>query len=106
MAPSEASKGTEPARFRVVLAFSVVADYCASRLGAVHILQKTNVFARGFPLQLFGTFSFSHLEMCAVSERGALGSLESAKNGHQEVFCLIIFAGVDFGSFLGPFLSA
>ena len=60
--------------------------FYASGGGAVHIFQKISVFTQPGPRSLIGYFPFSQLEMCAVLERGALGSLGWAKNGTQEVF--------------------
>ena len=74
--------------------------------GAVHIFEKVSVFTQPGPLSLNGSFSFSQLEMCAVLERGALGSLKRVKNGHQERFFECLFSGVDFGLIFYPFLSA
>ena len=61
-------------------------DFIASGGGAVHIFPKMSVFTRQGPLRLNGRFSFSELEMCAVLERGALGSLKRAKKCNPERF--------------------
>ena len=60
--------------------------FYASGPGAVHIFAKNMVFIQYMKRSPFDHFPFSHLEMCAVLERGALGSLGWAKNGTQEVF--------------------
>ena len=61
-------------------------DFIASGGGAVHLFRKMTVFSRPGPLRLNGSFLFSQLEMCAVLERGALGSLKRVRNGHPERF--------------------
>ena len=81
-------------------------DFIASGGGAVHIFPKMSVFTQPGSLRLNGLFSFSQLEMCAVLERGALGSLGWAKNGVQERFFECFFGGSILDRFFYPFLSA
>ena len=69
----------------MAIAVGMLRFYCCGP-GAVHIFDKMRVFLQPGPLSLNGSFPFSQLEMCAVLERGALGSLKRVKNGHQERF--------------------
>ena len=66
-------------------------ELCGS--GAVHVCLKTSVFARGFPRAARGTFPFSQVAKRTVLGNGALGSLNIAKNGHQERFFGCFFRG-------------
>ena len=60
------------------------------------VVFKVNIliFTRPGPRDPRGLFLFSQLEMCAVLERGALGSLGWVKNGVQERCFECFFRGV------------